>query len=82
MKEYRIKEKNKHFYPQSKNGWKTAWSWEYYRDLGSIIYQGTKFEDGWRNREAYTNWVFSNIQDADDFIKKQKIQDTIKYHKR
>ena len=31
MKKYRIKEECGYFYPQYKNGWRTLWSWDYFR---------------------------------------------------
>lgn len=84
MKTFRIKEKNNAFYPQYKNGWKTLWSWEYFRELGIIVYENTPYHDSWINSiSSYTEWVFFKKEDAEKFIEEEKEKYNLsipKYH--
>ena len=80
MRQYRIKEQNGYFYPQYKEGWKTLWFWENFNELGSTVYAGTDFYDGWKNRSEYTRWLFKTKKKAEEFIENDKLETTIIYH--
>jgi len=41
MRIYSIKEQQGRFQPQYKDGRKTLWCWEYFRDIGTTVYSGT-----------------------------------------
>lgn len=58
MRIYRVKEKNERFYPQYKNGWKTAWCWEYFYETPIIVYPKGNF----RTHDPNVRWACVTLQ--------------------
>lgn len=73
---YRVKQVGYKFYPQSKK----RFSWHYYNGRPYMGYGTMSFISGQKDYVFYEDLYFNSLEEANEFLIKQKQLDTVKYH--
>jgi len=73
MIQYRIKEENGYFYPQYKHSLETFWCW-------NPILRPAMDQYTYGNREGYVESFFHTLDEARQFVEKERKRREVKYH--
>jgi len=74
--EYRAKQIGDIFYPQ----YKKIFGWKYYKGKSYMNYGVSSFLTTEKDCVYYENLYFNSLNDANNFLIKEKESDTITYH--